>query len=122
MEKYIEIIKKISNELNIEMQLLSKDYVIMLKKDSKIRFIFGYKFGNNDHALGNILDDKYGTSDILTALNIPCIEHKIFYRESNKNKYALNCNSLETLRKYFLNNNSEIVLKPNNGTCRKKCF
>lgn len=122
MNKYIEIIKNISNELNIEMELLSKDYVIMLKKDSKVRFIFGYKFGNNNNALGNILDDKYGTSDILTALNIPCVEHKIFYKPSNKNEYALNCNSFEFLRNYFLNNNSNIVLKPNNGTCRKKCI
>lgn len=118
MDKYIEIIKRISTELNIEIQQLSKDFVIMLKKDSKIRFIFGYKFSNNDHAIGNILDDKFGTSDVLKALKIPCIENKIFYRENNKNKYAEKCNSLEDIKKYFHENNDNIVLKPNNGTCR----
>lgn len=122
MEKYIKIIKKISKELNIEIEQLSKDFVIMLKKDSKIRFIFGYKFGNNDHAIGNIFDDKFGTSDVLKALEIPCVQNKIFYRESNKNDYAKNCNSLEDIIKYFHENNDNIVLKPNNGTCRKKCF
>lgn len=118
MDKYIQIIKRICEELNIKMKLLSKDYVIMLEKDSKIKFIFGYKFSNNDQAIGNIFDDKYGTSDVLAALDIPCVEHKIFYRESNKNEYALNCNSIESIIDYYYKNNEDIVLKPNNGTCR----
>ena len=122
MQKYIKIIKNICNELNIEMQLLSKDFVIMLKKDSKIKFIFGYKFGSNDHAIGNILDDKFGTSDVLTALNIPCIENKIFYRENNKNEYAQNCNSIESVVDFFHKYNNNIVLKPNNGTCGRNVF
>ena len=118
MDKYIKIIKRISQELNIEMQLLSKDFVIILKKDPKIRFIFGYKFGSNDNAIGNILDDKYGTSSVLKAIDIPCIDNKIFYRENNKNEYALDCNSLQSMIDFFHNNNNNIVIKPNNGTCR----
>lgn len=117
MKEYIQILKEICNEKNINMKLLSKDYVIMLEKGEKRKFIHGYKFSNNDHALGNILDDKYATYDVLKELDIPVCEHKIIYSSNNTNEYATGCNSIEDIIKYYEENNKDVVVKPNCSTC-----
>lgn len=117
MKEYIELLREICNDLKINMKLLSKDYVIMLEKEGKRKFITGYKFSNNDHALGNVLDDKYATYDVLKYLNMPVCEHKIFYRKNNTNNYANGCNSFEDVQNYFNDNNNKVVVKPNDSTC-----
>ncbi len=111
------IIKEICDELNIKYKILSKDWIIMLEKDGVKRFISGFKFDLNDHALGIILDDKYATYELLRECNIPIIEHNIVFDSSNKNNYAIGCNSFEYLEKLFFKYNEDVVLKINCGTC-----
>ena len=84
MDNYHEIIKEICNELNIKCTLLSKDWVVMLEKDNKTRFISGYKYDLNGQGLGEVFDDKYSTYDVLTSKNIPIIKYDIVYYEGNK--------------------------------------
>jgi glutathione synthase/RimK-type ligase-like ATP-grasp enzyme len=112
-----QIIKEICNEEGIKYDFISKDFVTILKKDHKINYLFGYKIGLNDHALGNICDDKYATHDLLKYLNIPIIEYKIVYNKDNNNDYAKDCNTYEYVHNYFKNNNRNIVIKQNLGTC-----
>lgn len=111
------MIKNISKELDIECKILSKDWVIMLKKEDKIRFISGYKFDLNSHALGQIIDDKYAMYEVLKANNINVINHHIVYSPQNKNEYAKSYNSFEYLKDLYSKYNNDIVLKINNGTC-----
>lgn len=117
-----EIIKEICNEKNIEYKTLSNDWVIMLEKEGKTRFISGYKFDLNSHGIGLIADDKYAMYDVLKHKNIPVIEHKIVYNKTNQLDYAIGCNTYEYVKKYFLENNNHIVIKPNNGTCGNNVF
>lgn len=116
------IIQEICNENNIKCTFLSKDWVIMLEKNGKTRFISGYKFDLNSHGIGLIADDKYALYDVLKNKNIPVIEHKIVYDKTNQFKYAVGCNTYEYVKKYFTNNNNHIVIKPNNGTCGNNVF
>lgn len=111
------IIKQICNEEQIKFNLLSKDWIIMLEKNGKTRFISGYKFGLNSHSVGEILDDKYGLYEVLFSKRVPIIEHKIIYNPSNTNDYAKDCNSYDYVKKYFYENNQHIIIKPNKGTC-----
>ena len=67
------LIKDIADEKNIKFNLISKDWIIILEKDNKIRSIAGYKFDLNNHASGLICDDKYALYDALKLLNIPII-------------------------------------------------
>lgn len=122
MVKFIEIINQVCKELNIQVNWVSKDYVAILKKDNQCKFITGYKFSNNDHAIGNILDDKFATCDVLNNFNIPVCEHKIFYNNKNQNDYAKDCNSYENLVEYFEKNNKSIVVKSNSGTCGNNVY
>ena len=117
-----EIIKEICTEDNIKYKFLSKDWVIMLEKDGKTRFISGYKFDLNSHGIGLIADDKYALYEVLKSKNIPIIEHKIVYNKMNNLDYAIGCNTYEYVKEYFEKNNNNIVIKPNDGTCGKNVF
>lgn len=112
-----KIIESICHEENINYKLLSKDYIYLLTKDGVNRFLTGYKFDNNTHAMGLVCDDKYALYDILKNLNINVCEHAIVYRPNNDNDYAKGCNTYEYVHEYFKNHDNHIVIKPNNGTC-----
>ena len=116
------IIQQICDENSIKYKLLSKDWVIMLEKDGKTRYICGYKFDLNGHGIGLIADDKFALYEILKAKGIPVIEHKIVYNSTNKSYYAVGCNTHEYVKDYFLKNNNHIVIKPNDGKCGHNVF
>lgn len=117
-----EIIQQICKEDNIKYKFLSKDWVIMLEKDGKTRYICGYKFDLNSHGIGLIADDKYALFEVLKTKGIPVIEHKIVYNKNNYSDYALACNTYEYVKDYFLKQNQNIVIKPNNGMCGYDVF
>ena len=117
MQEFHKIIEEICEENNIEFKLLSKDWIIMLEKNKKVKFISGYKFDLNMHGIGNVFDDKYATYEVLKSKNIPIINHKIIFKTTNKNAYATNANSYDIVLEYFKENNSNIVLKANDSTC-----
>lgn len=111
-----QIIKEISEELNIDYTLLSKDWIIKLVKDNQVKYIADNKFDLNPHALGLILDDKYAFYDTLKKLNLPVCTHHIFYRPNNKHDFAKDCNSYQEIYKYFEIYHHDIVIKINNGS------
>lgn len=122
MNNFNKIIKEICNENDVKYKLLSKDWVIMLEKNGKTRFVSGYKFDLNSHGLGLIADDKYALYEVLKEKNIPIVEHKIVYNKTNKSDYANDCNTYEYVKEYFLKNDKHIVIKPNEGTCGHNVF
>ena len=104
--KYHKIIKEICDEDNIKLEILSKDFISKLEKNNKIKYIYGYKFPLNNHAIGEILDDKYAFYEILKNLNIKTVEIKPIFLNYNKE-----------FVKNYLNKNINVILKSNNGTC-----
>ena len=111
-----KMIEEISKELNITYKYLSKDWIIMLEKDNKRRYLSGNKFDLNGHAIGNIMDDKYAFYDTLKHLNIPVCEHHVFYHENNQFDYAKGSHTKEDLIKIFNEYKKDVVIKPNLGT------
>lgn len=101
------IIKDICNKKNIEYSLVSKDWIMVLTKKNKTRYIVGYKFDLNDHATGQICDDKYALYDVLKKHNIPVAEHFIVFKDTAKEK----------IKEYAKKYNYNIVVKNNIGTC-----
>lgn len=112
-----KIIKEICDEENINYSVISKDWIIVLEKNNVTNIITGYKFGINNHALGELLDDKYATFELLSKKNIPIIEHNIIYGPGNNNQYAIGSNSVEYVKGLFYKYNQNVVLKINDGTC-----
>ena len=117
--EFHEIIKEICKENNIKIDILSEGWIIVLQKKSKKKFIVGHKFDINNHALGKILDDKYGTYEILKLSDVPVCEHSIAYSQVNKNAYAIKYNTLNYYIEIFNKYKQDIVIKENTGTCGK---
>ena len=109
---YRNLIKKICMEENIEFKLLSGNYIISLTKNNVTKYIWGHKFPLNDHAIGNIIDDKYALYTVCKDKNIPIIEHRILWTPTNK----LGKDSYKLLKEYYLEFNKNVVIKPNNGS------
>lgn len=111
------LIKEICKENGIECDVLSTGWILSLNKNGVRRFISGYKFDSNGHALGQILDDKFGTYELLRSCGIPVCEHNILYSRNNHSTYAIGCNTFSYVGELFNKYNEDIVIKINNGTC-----
>lgn len=112
-----EIIKQICEEEGIDCNIISNDWIMVLEKNGIVNYVTGYKFGLNNHALGELLDDKYATYELLNNMKCPIIKHNIVYAQTNHNQYAEGNNTLDYIVKLFHEYNQDIVLKINNGTC-----
>lgn len=112
MESFNKIIKEIASELDIKVTLLSDNWLTVLEKNNKIKYIQGYKFPLNDHAIGNILDDKGLFYDLMKLKEFPIIYHKVIFKNYDH----------DDILKFFNDNNQEIVVKGNIGTCGSEVF
>ena len=115
--EFHKIIEEICDELGIKCTMLSKDWIMMLEKDNKTKFISGYKCDLNKQGLGEVFDDKYAMYDVLVSKNIPIIKYNIAYFESNKNDYAIGCNNYDYVLGLYHKYNNDIVIKTNTGSC-----
>lgn len=111
MKNYQEIIKEICDELNINLTLLSKDFIFELERDNIRKYLFGYKFPMNDHGIGLVLDDKYAFYEVLNNLNLKTVEVKPVFENYNPD------NLVE-----YLNEHKELIVKSKNGTCGTEVF
>ena len=109
MDTFNEIIKKIGEELDIHVTLLSDNWLTVLEKNNQIHYIQGYKFDLNNHGIGNIMDDKGLFHDLMVYKNLPIIEHKNIFETYEK----------EDVLNYFKKNNNTLIVKGNIGTCGK---
>lgn len=119
---YHNIIKGICEELNIQFTLLSRNWIIMLEKDNKRKYITGYKFDLNTQGTSNIIDDKYALYEVLIKNNIPIIKHSIIYNSDNNNSYAQGYNDYSKVLSFFKKHNNHIVIKSNTGTCGNQVY
>ena len=107
MNNVQKIIKEICNEKNINFKLVSNDWIIILQKEEKIRYIVGYKFPLNNQSTAKICDDKYALFEVMKQFDIPIVEHFIVFKNYDKDKIIDYC------RRYNFN----MVIKNNTGTC-----
>lgn len=101
------MVKEICTSKGIECTLVSKNWIMILKKKDKVRYIAGYKFDVNGHGVGQVCDDKYAFYDVLQHFHLPVAEHYIIfpkYKEEEILAYA---------KKY----DYQVIVKSNTGTC-----
>ncbi len=115
----VKIIKEICLEHSIEFSGFSSDWILQLKANDRIMFIYGYKFPQNDAAIEQICSDKSALSDILQAHNFPHVPHYFFTLPSKQStNSASNWDTMMSL----LQNYGSLVCKPNKGTGGKDVF
>lgn len=110
--KFHEMIKKIGEELDIKVTLLSDNWVTVLEKNGKIHYITDYQFDLNHHAIGNIMDDKGLFYDLLNYKNIPVIEQYVIFSNYDK----------QNVLDYFNYHDNKIVVKANISNAGREVF
>ena len=107
MNNVQKILKEICDELNIKFSLVSKNWVIVMEKEDKVKYVVGFKFPLNDQACSRVCDDKYALYEVMKHFEIPVTEHFIIHKNYKKENIINVCN------KY----NNDVVIKANLGTC-----
>ena len=107
MNDFYNIIKKICEELDIKITLLSSGWLIVLEKNNQIHYISGYKFDINNHGIGDILDDKGLFYDVMTYKKLPTSERLSFYEVYDR----------KTVLDYFKKHHNILIVKGNIGYC-----
>lgn len=117
---FVKIIREVCKEENIELQSFSYDWIFHLSKDGMNNYIFGYQFGLNAASTHSICCDKSAASEIMSALNIPNVEHWFFMSPTNQ-KYISESGNWNTLIQK-LNENGKLVCKTNEGSSGNLVF
>lgn len=117
---FVKIIKEICDEEKIDYQTFSNDWIFKLWRGNIYNYIIGYQFGLNSCAVHSICCDKSATSEILTSLGIPNIQHYFFMSPINQKyigDYGNWENIINILKKY-----GKLVCKSNEGTGGNQVF
>lgn len=101
------VLKNICDKKGIKFNVVSNGLLTILEKEGKTRYLIGTKFDLNDHAVGNICDDKYALYSILNYFNIPVADHFLVNKNYNK----------EEILNFWKDKNYDIVAKSNMGKC-----
>ena len=115
MVRYTNVMNEIYNENNIEVEMLSKNWISKINKDGKIKYYIRTKSPLNNYASAVICNDKYATYCVLASENIPVLEHKIMFNPSTRDKELSDFLSFKELKKYF-KQHGKLVVKDNLGS------
>lgn len=110
-----KILKELCEEMQIEMKKLSYGWIVELKKGHTKKYIVGTNFPLNSSTSAMIASDKYATYEVLNALNIPAVEHKMIFNPKTRSRYS-DEKEIEDLLKKEFEKNSSWVVKPNYGS------
>ncbi len=120
MAEFKELIKEICEEKNISYNLLSKNWIIQLKKDEKINYIVGMKFSLNGNSSAMICDDKYAMYEVLKNNHVPTVECKLIYNPRVKD-YESDLKDEKEITEY-LNKCGKVVVKDATGTFGRNVY
>lgn len=112
MKIYQKIIKEICEEEEIKLDIVSNNWIYVLEKEGRIKYMAGSKFQLNEHSVAHIMDDKYALFDVLNKFGIPVLKHHLFYKDYDK----------EYVRDLFYRYNEEVVVKANTGMSGKDVY
>lgn len=107
-----KIIDEICEEEGIKSFRLADNWIHVLEKNGKTRYMSGYKFDLNGQGLGYIIDDKYAFYELLVSKEFPSIKYYMISDNYDK----------EEITKLFNEYNKEVVVKDNFGTCGKNVY
>ncbi len=111
-----QLIDQICAKLGISVQHISNDYLSVLSEGDEERHIWGFKFDLNTAASALVADDKFATFDLLNAHQIPVVEHRLIYPDSNLASYAQNFRGSDYAQRIFEQFSNHVVIKRNHGS------
>lgn len=113
----VSLLREIAKENGFSFRTYAYDWIKELSKNGKSMYIYGYNFPLNDTSFTQIANDKASTSEILTANNIPNVEH-FYFMSPNDIHYVRylgvegNWEQMLSLLEIY----KKVIVKPNSGT------
>lgn len=76
--KLVDVLKRYGARHGIAVELLSHDWIAVLRRGAQRHLVFGYDLGLNGAAAAKIANDKSATYAVLNAAGIAAVEHRAF--------------------------------------------
>lgn len=111
------ILTQIAKDKNYSVKGYSNNYIIEVSNNKKSLFLYGNCLPLNNNSSQKISADKSALYSILSAKNIPCVEHVIVKHPSFDMGFAF-----DKIDEFLNNYQSGIVVKDNKGSCGRNVF
>lgn len=112
---FTKLIKQICNEKDIQVESLSFNMILKLKKKDEIRYIINNCFGFNSSTSDRLASDKYALYEVLKTEDIPVIEHNMIFNPYMRHKMMDEPTAFNQIEKLLEEYNNNIVIKSNEG-------
>jgi len=114
------LIKEICKQEDILFESYSKNYVLRLTKNEKIKYIFGAYWDLNSASADRIACDKCACYTLLKENGVPAIEHELLYNPLIRAGWS-DSTWLQAI-KYFNTHSGQVVIKPNQGSSGRDVY
>jgi glutathione synthase/RimK-type ligase-like ATP-grasp enzyme len=112
---FVNAIRKYCASHDIDVDIKSQGWLIVMRRGDQRRFAFGYDLGLNSAVAHRIANDKAATADVLAISGIPCVPHALFLSPELYG-YVKPSRAWQEMLGLLKANASGIVIKPNEGT------
>lgn len=112
---FVDAVKRYCSDHGIAVETRSQGWLIVMRRESKTRFTFGYDVGLNSAMAHRIANDKSATADVLAMSGVACIPHTLFLNP-RLNAHIAPEGSWEAMLDLLDRSPKGVVVKPNEGT------
>jgi len=112
---FVDAVKRYCSDHGIAVDIRSQGWLIVMRRESKTRFTFGYDVGLNSAMAHRIANDKSATAEVLAMSGVACIPHTLFLNP-RLNAHIAPEGSWEAMLGLLDRSPKGVVVKPNEGT------
>ena len=118
---FVDAIRSYCAAHDIDVDIRSDGWLIVMQRGSKRHVAFGYDIGLNSAIALRLADDKSATAEMLALSGIACVPHHLFLSPA-LGKHPSPSQERERMRAMLAKYPDGIVVKPNEGTSGRSVF
>jgi D-alanine-D-alanine ligase-like ATP-grasp enzyme len=118
---FVEALKRYCARHAIDIEVRSQGWLIVMHRDQKRHFAFGYDIGLNSAMAHRIANDKAAAAEVLQLSGVPSIPHHIFL-SPQLNARVAGPGSSDGMLRLLSEHAGGIVVKPNEGSSGRSVF
>jgi glutathione synthase/RimK-type ligase-like ATP-grasp enzyme len=118
---FVDAVRQYCRAHGLACEVKSEGWLIVMERDGRRRFAFGYDVGLNSAIAHRIANDKSATSEVLTFSGIGCVPHTMFL-SPKLGKHVVPEGWRDQMLGLLRKHPNGLVLKPNEGTSGRSVF
>src|SRR5690349_14151308 len=112
---FVDAVRQYCRAHGLACEVKSEGWLIVMERDGRRRFAFGYDVGLNSAIAHRIANDKSATSEVLTFSGIGCVPHTMFL-SPKLGQHVVPEGWRDKMLGLLRKHPNGLVLKPNEGT------